>query len=136
MSPITDAKRFAERLLTQVSPDLPTSYEGVAFTSPGGMHQRTQFIINPPEDPTFPAGYHRENVQFQVFVVGVLGEGTAAVIERAELIRKKFYKGYTWTEQGRTPIHILTTPQISGILPINDRAICPVLIDLVVEVYQ
>lgn len=135
MSPILDAKKFCERLLTNLSPQLPTSYEGIKFESPTGLHQRTQFLISPPDDPVFTAGYHRENIQFQVFVVGEQNKGTAEVIERAELIRSTFHKGLT-TIEGTTPIHILTTPQISGILPINERCICPIMINLTVEVYQ
>lgn len=135
MSAILNAKRAAERLLTNLSPALPTAYEGVAFTAPDGLYQRCQFMIASPDDPVFPAGYHRERIQFQVFVVGKVGVGTAEVITRAELIRSSFYKGKTMIESG-TRIHILETPQISGTMVTNERIVCPVLIDLIAEVYS
>lgn len=135
MSAILDAKRAVERLLVAVSPVLPTAVEAVPFAPPVGMYQKCQFLVRSPVDPVFTAGYHRENLQFQVFIVDVVGTGTAGVYTRAELIRDTFYKGRTFDEAG-TKIHILSTPQIGGTLVTNERVICPVMIDLTVEVYQ
>lgn len=133
--PILDIKRFAERAILQILPQIPTSFEGVSFDPPSTIYQRTQFIINPPSDPVFPAGFHRENVQFQVFVNGPLNEGTADVIAQATKIREAFKKGLSFIE-GNTHIHVLRTPQITGTAIVNDRIICPVLIPLTGEVYS
>lgn len=135
MSAILNAKRVSERTLTALTPSVPIAYENVAFTPPDGMYLRCQFAIRRPDDPVFPAGYHRERIEFQVFVVDKLGSGTAGVITKAEQIRNAFKKSTTFSEAG-TNIYVLTTPQISGTMVLSDRVVCPVLIDLVVEVYD
>ena len=135
MSAIQNIKRAAERLLLTITPAIPTAFEGVDFDPPPGMYQRCQFRIDDPTDPTFPAGYHRENIEFQVFISGLKGEGTADVLTRADLIRQTFYKSLTMTE-GSTRIYILRTPKIGSAIPIQDRLIVPVLISLSAEVYS
>ena len=133
---ILNTKRAAERLLLSITPSIPTSLEGVDFTPPSGqMYQRCQFRIDPPTDPVFTAGFHRENIQMQVFIAGLKGEGTGDILARAELTRKTFFKGRTLTED-TTKIHILETAQIGSILPLGDRLVVPVLIQLTAEVYN
>jgi len=133
---ILNIKKAAEKLLLSITPAVATGFEGVDFDPPvDAMYQRCQFRIDPPTDPVFPAGFHRENVQFQVFIAGLKGVGTADVLLRAELIRKTFYKGLTLTEGG-TKIHILETAQIGSVFPTQDRVLVPVLIQLTAEVYQ
>lgn len=86
---ILNTKRAAERLLASISPAVSTGFEGVDFDPPvDQMYQRYKFRIDTPTDPVFPAGYHRENVEMQVFIAGIKGEGTADILARAELIRK------------------------------------------------
>ena len=131
---ILDIKRFAERKLSQITPAVHTAYEAVPFEPPAGIYQRTQFVINPPTDPVFSAGFHRENVQFQVFVNAPLNQGTAAVIVQAMKIRDAFKKGTTAVE-GSTHCHILRTPHVAGTTIIGDRIICPVIIQITGEVY-
>ena len=132
---IIDAKRVAERLLASITPSLPTAFEGVDFIPPAGMYQSCFLKINAPTDPVWPAGYHRENTVFNVFVIDVKGQGTTDVLLRAGLIRDTFYKGRTFIE-GTTRIHILETAQISGPAVLNDRLVVPILIPLTVEVYR
>lgn len=133
---ILNTKRAAEKLLLSITPSIPTSLEGVDFTPPNGqMYQRCQFRIDPPTDPVFTAGFHRENIQMQVFISGVKGEGTGDILARAELTRQTFFKGRTLVE-GTTKIHILETAQIGSILPLSDRLVVPVLIQLTAEVYN
>lgn len=133
---ILNTKRAAERLLLSITPSIPTSLEGVDFTPPSGqMYQRCQFRIDPPTDPVFTAGFHRENIQMQVFIAGLKGEGTGDILTRAELTRKTFFKGRTLIED-TTKIHILETAQIGSILPLGDRLVVPVLIQLTAEVYN
>ena len=133
---ILNTKKAAERLLLSITPVIPTGFEGVNFDPPvDSIYQRCQFRIDSPTDPTFPAGYHRENIEMQVFIAGVKGEGTADVLARAELIRQVFYKSRSFVE-GATRIHILRTPQIGSVFPTQDRVVVPVLIPLTAEVYQ
>lgn len=131
---ILNTKKAAERRLAAMTPNLPTTYESHNFDPPTGMYQRTQFVIRRPEDPVLGTGYHRERIQFQVFVVDKTGEGTGDALQRAELIRQQFAKGTVMIENG-TRIHVLSTPQIAGSTVVNSRVVVPVLIDLVAEVY-
>lgn len=131
---ILNTKKAAERRLAAMTPNLPTAYESHNFDPPTGMYQRTQFVIRRPEDPVLGTGYHRERIQFQVFVVDKTGEGTGDALQRAELIRQQFAKGTVMIENG-TRIHVLSTPQIAGSTVVNSRVVVPVLIDLVAEVY-
>lgn len=135
MSAILNAKRVAERTLLGLTPAVPIAFENVEFTPPDGMYLRCQFTIRTPDDPVFPAGYHRERIEMQVFVVDKLGGGTATVISKAEQIRDAFHKGITFSETG-TSVYVLRTPQIAGSMVLSDRVIVPVMIDLVVEVYN
>ena len=135
MVEIVNIKRACEKHLAALVPSVVTAYEGVNFDAPSNaMYQRCQFTISPPDDPVFGTGYHRERVQFQVFVVDPLGKGTTDALQRAELIRLHFAKGTTLVE-GTTPLHVLTTPQIAGNSVSQGKVIVPVLIDLVAEVY-
>jgi len=132
---IIEVKRAAERHLKNLTPVVSTAWEGVSFTPPSDLYQRVQFMIQRPTDPVLGRGFHRENITMQVFVVGATNKGTAEVINRAELIREHFSKGFTALE-GNVRIHVLSTPQIAGNSVVSDRVICPVLIELVAEVYS
>lgn len=132
---IVEIKRAAERHLNTMTPSIPTGWEGVSFTPTNTMYQRVQFTIQAPEDPVLGVGFHRERVTMQVFVVGEINKGTSEVISRAELIREKFLKGLVLNENN-VRIHVLRTPQIAGTTVASDRMICPVLIELVAEVYS
>lgn len=130
---IIEAEKAVRKHLKTASPDLPTAQENIPFTAPDTMYQRLQFVVSPPDDPVFGTGYHRENVQAQVFIVDKLGVGTSSAITRAQLIRDLFHKGLTLEENG-VRMHILRTPQISGAVVAADRLIVPVLIPITVEV--
>lgn len=133
---ILDAKRAVERVLKGTNLTIPIAYENVAFTPPtSGMYITCQFQIQRPTDPVFGAGYHRENIEFQVFVVDDINSasGTTAGFTKALQIRSNFKKGTTFTE-GTTRIHILETPQVSGSMQLNNKMWYPVIIPLLVEV--
>jgi len=132
---IIEIKRAAERHLSTLTPTKPTGYEGVSFTPPTGLYQRVQFRIERPEDPVLGTGFHRERVTMQIFVAGELNKGTAEVLARAELIRNHFSKGLTLLENN-VRIHVLRTPQVAGPTITTDRLVCPVIIELVAEVYS
>lgn len=133
---IIEVKRAAERHLNTLTPSVPIAWENVSFKPPeNALYQRVQFLIQSPDDPVLGAGFYRERVQMQVFVIGMINKGTAEVISRAELIRDKFAKGLSLVENN-IRIHVLRTPQISGTAIASDRIICPVIIELVAEVYS
>lgn len=129
-------KRAAERHLNALTPSVPIGWEGVTFNPPANsIYQRVQFLVQSPDDPVLGTGFHRERLTMQVFVVGEINKGTSEIITRAELIRDRFKKGLVLTE-GNVRIHVLRTPQIAGTAVSSDRAICPVIIELVAEVYS
>lgn len=133
---IIEIKRAAERHLSSLTPSVQTGWEGVSFQPPANtLYQRVQFTIKPPDDPVLGTGFYREKLTMQVFVVGMLNKGSSEVISRAELIRNYFKKGTTFLESG-IRIHILQTPQVSGTMITGDRIVCPVLIELVAEIYS
>ena len=132
---IIEIKRAAERKLNALTPAVSTAWEGVSFDPPTGIYQRVQFTIQTPDDPVLGTGFHRERITMQVFVVGAANKGTSEVINRAELIRNHFAKGLV-LQEGNVRIHVLTTPQIAGNTVVSERIICPVLIQLVAEVYS
>jgi len=135
MSAIQNIKRAAERRLNALTPTVTTAWEGVSFTPPNTIYQRVQFTLQTPDDPVLGTGFHRERMTMQVFVVGAANKGTSEVINRAELIRAHFAKGLVLNE-GSVKIHVLRTPQIAGNTVVSERVICPVLIELVAEVYS
>ena len=133
---IKEAKTAVRKHLANLTPKLPTALEGISFTPPlSGMYQRLQFLISRPTDPVFGTGYYRENIEVQIFVVDKLDTGTSNAETRAELIRDWFHKGLTLTE-GTFRMHVLKTPHVSSAAVAADKIIVPVLIPLVVEVYQ
>lgn len=132
---IIEIKKAAERHLNTLTPTVPIAWEGVSFTPPTGLYERVQFTIQPPEDPVLGTGFHRERMTMQVFCLGATNKGTAEVLARAELVRNHFKKGTVFVE-GDVKIHVLSTPQIAGATTLSDKAICPVLIELVAEVYS
>lgn len=132
---IIEVKRATERHLSTLTPSVATGYEGVTFTPPAGLYQRVQFTIQRPDDPVLGTGFYRERITMQVFIAGALNKGTAEVIARAELVRNHFNKGLTLLENN-IRIHVLRTPQIAGTSVASDRLVCPVIIELVAEVYS
>lgn len=130
---IEQIKRAAERHLSTMTTPWVTAYEGVSFTPPDGNYLRTQFRIDSPDDPTLGVGYHRERIQFQIFVVTKSGYGSGEAIKQAELIRERFKKG-TYLNESGIRIYVLTTPLVGSASVIQDRLFVPVLIDLVGEV--
>lgn len=135
MLAILEVKRATERHLSTLIPSIPTAWEGVSFNTPNSIYQRVQFIIRTPDDPVLGTGFHRERMSMHVFVVGEINRGTSEVIAHAELIREHFAKGLTLLENN-IRIHVLRTPQVAGTSIASDRIICPVMIELVAEVYS
>jgi hypothetical protein len=132
---IIEIKRAAERKLQALTPSIPIAWESVSFEPPVGLYQRVQFTIQTPDDPVLGTGFHRERLQMQVFVIGAGNKGTSEVITHAELIREHFKKGLV-LQEGNIKIHVLRTPQVAGTTIASERIVCPVIIQLVAEVYS
>jgi hypothetical protein len=132
---LVETKRCLERRLMALTPSIPTAFEGESFEPPQTIYQRVQLMIKDPVDPVFSAGYHREEVQLQIFIIDAPNSGTGTALARAELTRDWFKKGTTF-EEGIFRIHILTTPKVGSTAPVGNRTIIPVLIDVVTEVYS
>lgn len=130
---MTDIRRAVEKRLASISPSLPTAYEAVKFTPPDTMYQVVNLLPRKPVDPVYNTGYHREDVQLQVFVIDKVGDGVLNAVQRAELIRDTFAKG-TLIVEGSTNIFVLSTPAIAGNTIASDRLVVPILIDLTAEV--
>jgi len=130
---ILDCKRAVEGLLASTNPTIQIAYENSRFVPPEVLYIQTQFMIQRPDDPVFTAGYHRERMQFQVFVVDTIDTGTGEAYTKALSIRETFYKGLHLKE-GPTDIYVLRTPFISHATVATDKVVVSVVIDLVVEV--
>lgn len=132
MNPVLDVKRYCERRLNTLG--YPTAYENVSFTPPQDqLYLSTQFGTPRIDDPVYGDLYHREVIQFQVFVVDLKGIGTANAIAKAEEVRSLFYRGLTAIESS-TRMSILKTPQIAGNSIVQGRLVVPVLITIVAEI--
>lgn len=134
MSEIINIKRGCEKRLSGITPSIQIAFEGVNFTAPNAMYLKCQFRMSPPDDPVFGTGYHRERVQFQVFVVDPTGTGTTNAIAKAEVIRDLFTKGTTINEAG-TPMYVLSTPSIQSAFISQGKVLVPILIDITAEVF-
>jgi hypothetical protein len=119
--------------LNLLTPTLPTAYEGAAFTPPGSVYQRVQYIPSLPDDPVLGTGYYREKGEFQVFINAPTNKGKGEALTRAELVRQHYKKGTVLTQDG-VLIHILSTPHVSSTAVFGDRIIVPVIIDCTSEV--
>ncbi len=130
---IEEIKRAVERHHSQMPSQWVTAYEGVNFNPPDGNYLMTQFRIGKPSDPTLGLGYHRENLQFQVFVMTPRGKGTGEATRQAELIRNRFAKG-TYLNEAGVRIYVLETPFVGSATIVQGRVMVPVLVDLIGEV--
>ncbi len=130
---IEQIKRAVERHYSQMPSMWSTAYEGVNFDPPDGNYVVTQFKVNKPSDPTLGLGYHRENLQFQAFVLIPRGKGTGDATRQAELIRNRFAKG-TYLNEAGIRIYVLNTPSVGSATIVQGRIMVPVLVDLIGEV--
>lgn len=123
-----------EKRLAAFVPSIPIAYEGVHFDPPSGqLYLSCQLVVRTPDDPVFGTGYYREKLEFQIFVIDELGNGTGPALTKAEAIRNWFAKGTTLFEDS-IPVHILRTPHVSGPGRTTDKVVIPVIIYALGEV--
>lgn len=128
--------KLMQRLVQESN--IPTAVPNVDFDSPpNGLHQRVQWNIDSPDDPVLGVGYHRENLEFQVFVFAPKGTGTLELNAQTTKVRNAFRKGTTiFLDDEGVRILILETPQIAGVSIVQNYAVSPVLINVTIEVYN
>jgi hypothetical protein len=133
---IVIAKKLTELHLSTMPGSYQIAWENVKFTpDPASMYLAVQYKVNSPDDPVLGAGYHRENLQMQIFVCDLVNKGSSGALGTAQTIRDRFKKGSTFI-QDDVRVLVLTTPRISGSVVTSDRLVVPVMIDLTVEVYS
>lgn len=128
--------KLIQKLVTEspISTLVPNMEED---SPPTGLHQRVQWNIDRPTDPVLGVGYHRENLEFQVFVFAPKGTGTLDLNAQTTKIRNAFRKGTTiFLDSEGVRILILETPQIAGVSIVQGYAVSPVLIPVTIEVYN
>lgn len=118
--------------LNTLLPLLPTGYEASSFAPPTGIYQRVQFSISRPKDTILGVGYVQQSLQMQIFVNAPINLGDGTALDKAELLQKHFRRGLTLVAP-TGPIHVFDTPQIAGTMVVGDRAIVPVIVQVLAE---
>jgi hypothetical protein len=115
-----------ETALAAITPALATSWENVAFSPPASSvpYQRAFLMFAEPDNSEFGSA-HREQGVFQVSLMYPLQAGDGAVRARAELIRRTFYRGSSFTNGGVT-VSVTHTPEIGAGTVDGDRWFVPV----------
>lgn len=106
------------------------AWENMYFQSVGDVpYEQVHHVRGRPDNPTFGAPFHRERGYMQVNLFYPLHQGSAAIMNRAELIRSTFSRSSSFTVDEVTVI-IEQTPTIGDAAPdpSNDRFMVPVKI--------
>lgn len=136
MSALVNTKKALEKRLALGFPDLKIAVENVSFKPPSNeVYLQSQLVMLAPEDVVIGSKYYRERFSFQVFVVGLINQGTVSALTLAEQVRSLFDKG-TYLEEAGSRIHIWTTPQIDSPSVVEQRLVVPVIIAVTTEVYK
>jgi hypothetical protein len=110
------------------------AFPNTVFNAPSTEYYRVQYLISTPDDPVMGTGYHREQIELQVFVCTEIGKGDNG-LALAETLRTYFPKGYTAVQDGYQ-IHVLSTPKIQGSILTDERLITPVMFNFLTEVHS
>jgi len=100
--------------LKGVPSSLPTSWENVRFTPPGGAYQIVNVLFADPKDIGIGNdGYHMNLGYMQVRLMYPIGSGSFEASNMAESIRSAFKRGSSHVYGGAT-ITISETPSVYG----------------------
>lgn len=103
-----------ESALSGMTPVIQTAYENTPFNpTTGTPYQRPSLLMAAPENPTFGSNFYRERGIFYVTLVYPLGNGTGAVMARAEAVKAFFKRGNSYSNGGVT-VQIERTPEIAS----------------------
>lgn len=125
---IVNIKRAFEVALSNLNNDIDTAFVAVPFTPRQDIpYQKLQHAPKPVLNPTIGDNYYREVGEFQVFLCYPSRNGSLAALQKAQLIRDTFHRGYTLVE-GDTTIVVEKTPRIAGEFMADNRCVIPVII--------
>lgn len=109
---ISNTKQAMEIALFGIAPAIQTAYENFPFTPTAGVAwQKLAFNPNTPDNAVLGDGYYLERGLLYIDLNYPVGNGSAAALARAELIRATFKRGASFTSGGTT-VTIPTTPEI------------------------
>lgn len=132
----TDIRAAFETALYNLAPTFPTAWENVVFTkNDQEAHQECKLVFNTPSNPTFPAGFRREQGEFQVFLNYKSGTGTAEIYNKAEGIANLFRRGSSFTS-GSAVVNVFESPRVGDAFLAGDRYILAVRVPFSVDVYE
>lgn len=118
-------RQALEVALAAMSPSLASAWENTPYTPVEGTpYQRVYVLFGDPDNPEM-GRFTQERGILQVSLAYPLGDGPAAAMTRAELIRDTFYRGASFTASGVTAV-VEKTPEISPAQIEDDRYVVPV----------
>lgn len=133
---ILNTKIELEKRLTNAFPSVKVAFPGVSFDPPTNeLYFRCQMSIGKPDDPVIGAKYRRENITFQVFVVAPYNKGEAEAFTAAQQIFDLYARGMSISVSNLL-IRTFESPRISGSMIVDNRLIVPVMIPVVVQVFN
>lgn len=100
-----------------------TAWENISIVPLNSVpYQKVNFVFARPEDVTMGGGYYRERAYMQVTLYYPLQKGPGAAMSRAELIRKTFPRGASFSNNGIV-VHIDRTSEIMPGAPTDESYI-------------
>ncbi len=119
-------RSLLETALAAMTPAVSTSFENVPFTPAVGVpYQRAHLLLAEPDAIEMSGGHHREQGIFQITLCYPLDAGPVPASQRAEAIRKIFYRGRTLVGSGIS-LTIERHPEIAPAITEDDRFVLPV----------
>lgn len=133
---IGSTKQALEVALLGITPVISTAYENFDFTPVTGVAwQRLSFNPSTPDNAVLGDGYFRENGLWYIDLNYPTGNGSAAALARAELIRTTFKRGTSFSSGGVT-VTIPTTPEIDQGMSIGGFWVVRVIISWYAQVFS
>jgi len=129
------AIQSALELALAAMPELPTAWENTLFTPVVDVPwQKVNFLFVQPDDVTMDATFYRERGYMQLTLYYPLLTGSRSAKLRAELIRKTFPRGSTFSSNGITTV-IDRTPEIGTGVPHDESYVVIVRVPFYADIY-
>jgi hypothetical protein len=118
-------------------PELPTAWDNGMFEPPmqDQPWQKANFIFGPPDEFTMGQEFYRESGMLQLTLCYPLGEGANDALSRAELIRKTFPRGASFSNEGIT-VHVAKTAYIMDGYPTDENYVIVVRIPFYADIHN
>lgn len=128
-------RSLLESRLDSIYPSVETAWENVPFEPVTGvLYQRAFLLPASTENPTFGDSMARENGIFQVSVCAPIGLGSIEAMQRASLIRNRFYRGLSLVK-GSVTVRIIKTPSIAPAITESVFYVIPVSISYFSDIF-